>query len=248
LAGFEIFKETSNLARTPVGTDVNGDAAAGRPADAPAAYEFGPYRLERATRRLLRAGAPVALTPKAFDTLLALIDRRDRVVEKAELMKVVWPDSFVEDSNLSQTIFVLRKTLGEAPDGRPFIDTVPRRGYRFAAIVTEDTGNASVARGDARPWRARGWRIASIVFLVALAGFGTLLLQPQAGALPPVESLAVLPFEDLSSGGEGDSLAESITDALITKLGQIGRLRVVSRTSAATYEGPARPSPRLRAS
>ncbi len=79
----------------------------------------------------------MALTPKAFDILVALLERRDRVVDKAELMKLVWPDSFVEEANLSQTIFVLRKTLGEAPDGRPFIDTAPRRGYRFAAAVRE---------------------------------------------------------------------------------------------------------------
>src|SRR5882762_11652704 len=98
-------------------------------------YEFGPYRLERSARRLLRAGEPVALTPKAFDVLLALVERHERVVDKAELMKLVWPDSFVEEANLSQTIFVLRKTLGDDADGRPFIDTVPRRGYRFAAPV-----------------------------------------------------------------------------------------------------------------
>src|SRR5205809_1403226 len=98
-------------------------------------YEFGPYRLEVATRRLLRDGEAVALTPKAFDTLLALIERRDRVVDKTELMQVVWPDSFVEEANLSQTIFVLRKALGVDANGRHFIDTIPRRGYRFAADV-----------------------------------------------------------------------------------------------------------------
>ncbi len=106
------------------------DAQDGGSATAPQAYEFGPYRLERLTRRLLRNREPISLTPKAFDTLLALIERRDRVVDKAELMRLVWPDSFVEEANLSQTIFVLRKILGEGPDGRPFIDTVPRRGYR----------------------------------------------------------------------------------------------------------------------
>ena len=88
---------------------------------------FGPYRLEIGLGRLLRDGQPVPLTPKAFDVLLALIERRDRVVDKAELMKEVWPDSFVEEANLSQTIFVLRKTLGEQPDGQRFIETVPRR-------------------------------------------------------------------------------------------------------------------------
>src|SRR5437660_255125 len=104
-------------------------------------YEFGLYRLELAARRLLRGGDPIGLTPKAFDILVALVERHDRVVDKAELMKLVWPDSFVEEANLSQTIFVLRKTLGDDADGRPFIDTVPRRGYRFAAPVVEHSAD-----------------------------------------------------------------------------------------------------------
>src|SRR5437867_1958077 len=98
-------------------------------------YEFGRYRLDIPARQLRRDDEPLSLTPKAFDLLIALIERRDRVVDKAELMRLVWPDSFVEEANLSQTIFVLRKTLGDDAAGRPFIDTVPRRGYRFAAEV-----------------------------------------------------------------------------------------------------------------
>ena len=111
------------------------------------------------------AASPIPLTPKAFDTLLALVERRDRVVDKAELMRIVWPDSFVEEANLSQTIFVLRKTLGEGPDGRPFIDTVPRRGYRFArrragrdcrsrrsACAARLALGGRDARGLRRPW------------------------------------------------------------------------------------------------
>src|SRR5688572_17116786 len=120
---------------------------------------FGPYRLEVDLSRLLRDGQPVPLTPKAFDVLLALIERRDRVVDKAELMKAVWPDSFVEEANLSQTIFVLRKTLGQQPDGEHFIETVPRRGYRFVAEVRD--GSGAPARGVAptagRHWRRRRW-------------------------------------------------------------------------------------------
>src|SRR2546422_10119095 len=96
-------------------------------------YEFGRYRLDIPARQLRRDDEPLSLTPKAFDLLIAFIERRDRVVDKAELMRLVWPDSFVEETNLSQTIFVLRKTLGDDAAGRPFIDTVPRRGYRVAA-------------------------------------------------------------------------------------------------------------------
>jgi DNA-binding winged helix-turn-helix (wHTH) protein len=115
-------------------------------------YEFGRYRLDLPTRRLLRDGEPVSLTPKAFDTLLALIERRDRVVDKAELMHIVWPDSFVEEANLAQTVFVLRKVLGSDANGRPFIDTVPKHGYRFAAdAVGVRDAPADVTGGSREP-------------------------------------------------------------------------------------------------
>lgn len=100
-------------------------------------YEFGPYRLDTVERRLLREGRPVPLTPKAFETLVVLISRGGRLVEKEELMKALWPDSFVEESNLTHNVWTLRKILGEAPDGRRYIETVPTRGYRFAADVKE---------------------------------------------------------------------------------------------------------------
>src|SRR5258708_24747204 len=100
-------------------------------------YDFAGFRLDPAHRSLLRGGEPVALTPKGFDTLLFLVENRDRVLEKEELMKALWPESFVEDSNLSQSVFVLRKILGDDKNGNSFIQTVPRRGYKFVASVTE---------------------------------------------------------------------------------------------------------------
>ena len=99
-------------------------------------YEFGPFRLEPATRRLLRAGESLPLTPKAFDTLLLLVQNNERVVEKEEVLRRVWPDAVVEESNLAQNVFTLRKALGDTPEGARFIATVPRRGYRFVAPVT----------------------------------------------------------------------------------------------------------------
>ena len=77
----------------------------------------------------------MALQPKAFDTLVVLIQNRGRVVERAVLMKTLWPDSFVEEANLSQHVFTLRKALGDTPAGAAFIETVPKRGYRFIATV-----------------------------------------------------------------------------------------------------------------
>src|SRR5258708_5778245 len=100
-------------------------------------YEFGRFRLHAAQRILLNNGEPVALTPKGFDTLLLLVQSGGRILDKDELMKTLWPGSFVEEGNLSQNIFILRKLLGDDRNGDSFIQTVPRRGYRFVASVKE---------------------------------------------------------------------------------------------------------------
>lgn len=100
-------------------------------------YEFGEYSLDTRERLLRRDGVPVALTPKAFETLVLLIEGRGRLIAKQELIEQLWPDSHVEESNLSTNIWTLRKTLGEAPNGRGYIETVSKRGYRFIAGVTE---------------------------------------------------------------------------------------------------------------
>lgn len=100
-------------------------------------YEFGPYQLDPAERVLRRDGVPVSLTPKAFEVLLALVEKSGRVVEKSELMSRVWPDAFVEDQNLAFNISVLRKTLGSETGGDVYIETVPKRGYRFTANVRQ---------------------------------------------------------------------------------------------------------------
>jgi DNA-binding winged helix-turn-helix (wHTH) protein len=88
-------------------------------------------------QRLLRDGEPLPLTPKAFDTLVLLVKSRDRLVEKGQLMRQLWWDSFVEEANLAQQIFTLRRILGEQANGHPYIQTLPRRGYRFAAEAEE---------------------------------------------------------------------------------------------------------------
>src|SRR5437016_11719563 len=135
-------------------------------------YQFGPYRLDLNEGRLLRNGEPVPLTPKAFATLVVLVQRSGRLVEKNELMKLLWPDSFVEESNLNQHVWTLRRTLGENKAGHEYIETVPKRGYRFMAevqhighesfelvaerrtltrIVTEDGVEVSKRHGESLP-------------------------------------------------------------------------------------------------
>lgn len=98
-------------------------------------YEFGAFQLDAAERLLLRDGAVVPLTPKAFDVLLALVEQPGKLLEKEMLLHAVWPDSFVEEKNLADNVFKLRKALGEGENGQKFIETIPKRGYRFVAAV-----------------------------------------------------------------------------------------------------------------
>jgi Tol biopolymer transport system component/DNA-binding winged helix-turn-helix (wHTH) protein len=100
-------------------------------------YEFGPFRLDAANRLLLRNGETVPLKPKVFDTLLALVEQSGRVLTKQELMEKIWPDTAVEENNLTQNISALRKILGQSADGQQYIETIPRRGYRFVPHVNE---------------------------------------------------------------------------------------------------------------
>jgi len=201
----------------------------------PQAYEFGRYRLEVPTRQLLRDGEAVALTPKAFDVLVALVERHDRVVDKGELMKVVWPDSFVEEANLSQTIFVLRKTLGDDDNGRPFIDTVPRRGYRFAAPVR--------AVADREPVATAGWTrragplMAASLLIAAMAAAGVWRVSRRAAtAAGPVSGktrVVVLPFENLTRNPADDWLGAAFSDSITSALRDLDDLIVVSRDRVA---------------
>jgi Tol biopolymer transport system component/DNA-binding winged helix-turn-helix (wHTH) protein len=103
-------------------------------------YRFGPFRLSESERVLRRDNQIVSLSPKCFETLLVLVRKGGTVVEKDALMRAVWPDSFVEENNLAQNIFVLRRALGELPEGGPYIQTVPKRGYRLA-VEPEFTGS-----------------------------------------------------------------------------------------------------------
>ncbi len=114
-------------------------------------YEFGPFLVDEQKRLLLREGRTVPLTSKSFDTLLALVENPDRVVDKDELLKRIWPDTVVEERNLAVSISTLRKALGETPDAHEYIVTVPGRGYRFVAPVRERPVAAEIGGESARP-------------------------------------------------------------------------------------------------
>src|SRR5579859_3322957 len=179
-----------------------------------AAYAFGSFRLDAARRLLTRGGEPVALTPTVFDTLLYLVENPGRVVTKEELLDAVWPRRVVEDSNVSQTIFTLRKALnGSGEEGR-FIVTAPGRGYRFTAAVRLDLGAppqpmgrliswprgvsqaGSAAPPVVRPawWRRRPWATAAAVGVVVLTAAAIALLTRPLGAahVPGERSVLVL--------------------------------------------------------
>jgi TolB-like protein/DNA-binding winged helix-turn-helix (wHTH) protein/Flp pilus assembly protein TadD len=117
-------------------------------------YEFERFRLDAKRRLLTRDGEPVAIKPKAFDTLLLLVRHRDRLLEKEELMTRLWPDTIVEEANLTQNVFVVRKALGEAPGEQRFIATVARQGYRFVGDVQERRDEP--APGEAGPLASAG--------------------------------------------------------------------------------------------
>src|SRR5262245_16064175 len=100
-------------------------------------YEFGPFCLDAREHTLLRDGQPVPLRPKVYDLLLVLIENRGHLVDKEQLMSLVWTEQFVEDGNINKNISMLRRALGEGDNGQQFIETVPKRGYRFIADVRQ---------------------------------------------------------------------------------------------------------------
>ena len=114
-------------------------------------YEFGDFRVDEDQRVLMRGDDVVSLTPKAFDTLLTFVQNSALVLEKEWLLEAIWPDTFVEEANLAVNVSLLRKVLGERPEGGGYIDTVPRRGYRFAVPVRVTGENSGITPPLAPP-------------------------------------------------------------------------------------------------
>jgi DNA-binding winged helix-turn-helix (wHTH) protein len=111
-------------------------------------YDFGGFQLDTAKRLLRRLdGTPVPLTSRVFETLLYMVEHHDAVLDKERIMEAVWPDSIVEENNLAQAISKLRQVFGETPGSHDYIVTVPGRGYRFVAKVTEHAAEATSPAG-----------------------------------------------------------------------------------------------------
>ena len=218
------------------------------------AFEFGPFSLDPGKRLLLRNGAAVPLAPKVLETLLVLVENRDRVLAKDELLDQVWGGASVEEGGLTRNVSILRKTLGEKPDDHQFIVTVPGHGYRFVAAVRETRSNEPTAevRGEpiqqnGRPSRplARRW-LALAGLAVLVLGSTVYMLRPVATTVrSPITSLAVLPLNNLSGDPTQDYFADGMTEALIGNLAPISALRVVSRTSVMRFKGTRTPLPEI---
>lgn len=218
-------------------------------------YEFGPFRVDPDKQLLLRNDKPVPLTPKAFETLLALLRRSREDVPKDELMKVVWPDAFVEEGNLTQNIFLLRKALQDGQDSRRYIVTIPGRGYRFAEqvrTITQDGDDVIIqshsrsqlfmqqrdiapvsltskdVRGRSRMQSKRSW-IAIAVVVLAVSAFLLLKNEVRSAALQQPGLVVIGSFANRSGdpGFEG-----SLREALRTKLTESPWLNLVSESKA----------------
>ncbi len=210
-------------------------------------YEFGPYRLDAEERVLLRHGDPVPLPPKDLETLFVLVERSGHIVGKEELLERVWPGVFVEEGNLAKHVFNLRQLLTAGTDGREFIETVPKRGYRFIALVREVSADASaqptsVILPAGRPRRRR--MLAAGLLVVVLAVYGVHTWRQSRAVPPPARvMLAVLPFQNLTGNPELEYFSDGLTEEMIGQLGRLNpkQLGVIARTSSMTYKTQAKP-------
>ena len=174
-------------------------------------YEFNGFRLEADQRRLLYQGKTVPLKPKILDLLLFLVEMRGQLVVKEDLMREIWPDTIVEENNITVSMSILRKTLGDDGINNQFIETVPRRGYRFLAEVRE----TSEERRPNSPHAA----------------------AEAFEEEEPIDSLAVLPNQSPGSDPNVEYLSEGIAESIINMLSRIPKLRVLAGSTIFRFKG-----------
>ena len=203
---------------------------------------FGSFHLDFDNRRVFHNDEPLSLTRKSFDTLAVLVSSAGEVVPKGELKRLVWGQVYVEEMTIAQNIFLLRKALAQYEPGKIFIETIAGVGYRFAGTVRDpSSGVPEVPEAHQPPARAvvswmrlnsSWWWVVGALCVALAAGawwhYGhTQAAQPQ--------SLAVLPFSNLTGDASQDSTAAGLADSLLTDIGSSPGLRVVSGSSAARY-------------
>jgi TolB-like protein/DNA-binding winged helix-turn-helix (wHTH) protein/Tfp pilus assembly protein PilF len=215
-------------------------------------YEFGPFQVDPQKLQLRRHGSVVPLPAKAAEILLVLLAHGSATVSKDELMRSVWPDSYVEESNLTQNIFLLRKALGETAQESSYIITIPGKGYRLAVDVRR-TGEAEGGTpednvlahrekpgvaGPARGFRWRWLAAAGLLPIALAAGIVWHRTHSRPQAAQGRVMLAVLPFENLTGDSGQEYFSDGMTEEMIAQLGNLDpeRLGVIARTSVMHYK------------
>jgi TolB-like protein/DNA-binding winged helix-turn-helix (wHTH) protein/Flp pilus assembly protein TadD len=197
---------------------------------------------------LRKHGLRVRLQEQPFRVLALLLEHPGEVVTREELQRRLWPaDTFVDfDHGLNKAINKLREALGDSADSPRFVETVARRGYRFLADVKGP--DAVLVDAPALPEHrlpSLVWRVSALGLVLLTAALVTWRLHSRTRPSPVIRSLAVLPLESLSSDASQDYFADGMTDELISDLGQISALRVISRTSVMAYKHARKPLPQI---
>jgi TolB-like protein/DNA-binding winged helix-turn-helix (wHTH) protein/tetratricopeptide (TPR) repeat protein len=205
-------------------------------------YHFGPFSLDARTGELLHSGRRTPLRDQALQLLVALLEHPGELLTREELTERLWPaGTFVDfDRGLNKVVNHLRDALGDSAEDPRFIETLPRRGYRFIAPVTIAADPVEAAPTEptrsARRVPPRAILAVGIVMVIAAAaGIARNWVSPRWSAAPRISALAVLPLENLSGDPEQQYFADGLTDSLITDLAKVGGIRITSRTSVMQY-------------
>jgi TolB-like protein/DNA-binding winged helix-turn-helix (wHTH) protein/Tfp pilus assembly protein PilF len=212
----------------------------------PGVLRFGAFKLDPARGELRKAGELVKLQSQQIDLLSLLASRPGEVVSREEIRRALWDDgTFVDfDQSINFCVNKVREALGDDSQRPRFIETVPRKGYRFIAPLV---GSAPAPAPIAEPAPRRRWWLLSAAAVLALAAIALAakMIAPGGHGTKPIESLAVLPLENLSHDPDQDYFADGMTDELITDLAKISALRVLSRTSVMQYKKTKKPVPEI---
>jgi TolB-like protein/DNA-binding winged helix-turn-helix (wHTH) protein/Flp pilus assembly protein TadD len=210
-------------------------------------YAFGPFRLDADQRVLLRGDRDLRVTPRDLGVLLALVARHGQIVDKERIFAEVWGDVVVEEGNLARHVATLRQILGDSAQSPTYIETVQRRGYRFIGPVEEMVEDVPApVRPAAGPARTtRRWIPVAAVAVLALVAWGGFRLLRPANPAAGIRSVVVLPLVNLTGDPAQEHLADAMTELLLTDLGRVPDLHVVSRTSAMQFKGTSRSLPSI---
>jgi TolB-like protein/DNA-binding winged helix-turn-helix (wHTH) protein/Flp pilus assembly protein TadD len=221
-------------------------------------YRFGDFEFDPTSGELRKDGLKVRLQEQPFQILTLLLKRPGEVVTREEVRQALWPgDTFVDfDVGLNSAVKRLRDALNDSAENPRFVETLPRRGYRFIAPLETPPGSppatpeapprpAPPPRSRLRSWGGAAAVVAAVALVAGLIVTGTWPRLRGQLASEPIRSLAVLPFENLTGDPEQDYFVDGMTDAVITDLAQVRALRVISRTSVTQYKLAKKALPRI---